>query len=63
METIRQGEHGEENDDEINVVERGGNYGRAITGEACQYGSDDPVAPSHHERGGGVAPMPCTAPE
>ncbi|MFC7185409.1 PQQ-dependent sugar dehydrogenase [Halorubrum yunnanense] len=59
---IWQCEHGEEDGDEINVVGRGGNYGWPIASEACRYGTDDPVAPSHEERGGVVAPVhywPC----
>ncbi|MDZ5812013.1 PQQ-dependent sugar dehydrogenase [Halorubrum sp. AD140] len=59
---IWQCEHGEEDGDEINVIERGGNYGWPIASEACQYGTDDPVAPAHDERDDVVAPVhywPC----
>jgi len=59
---IWQCEHGEEDGDEINVVERGGNYGWPIASEACHYGTDDPVAPSHDERDDVIAPVhywPC----
>ncbi|QUO48317.1 PQQ-dependent sugar dehydrogenase [Halorubrum ruber] len=59
---IWQCEHGERDGDEINVVERGGNYGWPIASEACRYGTDDPVAPGHDERDGVVAPVhywPC----
>ncbi|MFO8113769.1 MAG: PQQ-dependent sugar dehydrogenase [Halorubrum sp.] len=55
-------EHGERDGDEINVVERGGNYGWPIASEACRYGTDERVAPSHRERGDVVAPVhywPC----
>ncbi|MFY4816231.1 PQQ-dependent sugar dehydrogenase [Haloarcula sp. AONF1] len=59
---IWQCEHGEEDGDEINVVERGGNYGWPIASEACRYGTDDPVAPGHDERDDVIAPVhywPC----
>jgi glucose/arabinose dehydrogenase len=59
---IWQCEHGERDGDEINVVERGGNYGWPVASEACRYGTDEPVAPSHRERGDVVAPVhywPC----
>ncbi|MFC7323197.1 PQQ-dependent sugar dehydrogenase [Halorubrum rutilum] len=59
---VWQCEHGEEDGDEINVVERGGNYGWPIASEACRYGTDDPVAPGHDERDDAVAPVhywPC----
>ncbi|SFR30536.1 PQQ-dependent sugar dehydrogenase [Halorubrum sodomense] len=59
---VWQCEHGEEDGDEINVIERGGNYGWPIASEACRYGTDDPVAPGHDERDGVIAPVhywPC----
>ncbi len=59
---IWQCEHGERDGDEINVVEPGGNYGWPIASEACQYGTDERVAPSHRERGDVIAPVhvwPC----
>jgi quinoprotein glucose dehydrogenase len=59
---VWQCEHGEEDGDEINVVERGGNYGWPIASEACRYGTDDPLAPGHGERDDVVAPVhywPC----
>ncbi|ELZ44098.1 glucose sorbosone dehydrogenase [Halorubrum coriense DSM 10284] len=59
---IWQCEHGEEDGDEINVVERGGNYGWPVASEACRYGTDDPFAPAHGERDGVIAPVhfwPC----
>ncbi|WP_144798181.1 PQQ-dependent sugar dehydrogenase [Halorubrum depositum] len=59
---IWQAEHGEEDGDEINVIERGGNYGWPIASEACRYGTDDPLAPGHDERGDVIAPVhywPC----
>ncbi|WP_256402467.1 PQQ-dependent sugar dehydrogenase [Halorubrum salinum] len=59
---IWQCEHGERDGDEINVIERGGNYGWPVASEACNYGTDERVAPSHRERGDVVAPVhywPC----
>ena len=61
-EAVWQCEHGEEDGDEINVIERGGNYGWPVASEACRYGTDEPLAPSHSERGDVVAPVhywPC----
>ncbi|WP_200530964.1 PQQ-dependent sugar dehydrogenase [Halorubrum sp. LN27] len=56
-EAVWQCEHGEEDGDEINVVERGGNYGWPIATEACRYGTDDPLAPAHDERDDVTAPV------
>ena len=59
---VWQCEHGERDGDEINVVERSGNYGWPIASEACRYGTDERVAPSHRERSDVVAPVhywPC----
>lgn len=59
---VWQCEHGEEDGDEINVVERGGNYGWPVASEACRYGTDDPVAPGHEARDDATAPVhywPC----
>ncbi|WP_123620217.1 PQQ-dependent sugar dehydrogenase [Halorubrum sp. CSM-61] len=59
---VWQCEHGEEDGDEINVVERGGNYGWPIASEACRYGTDEPLAPAHDERDGVTPPVhfwPC----
>ncbi len=41
---IWQSEHGEEDGDEINILESGGNYGWPITHTGCEYGTDRPVA-------------------
>ncbi|WP_048078491.1 PQQ-dependent sugar dehydrogenase, partial [Halorubrum sp. AJ67] len=54
---IWQCEHGEEDGDEINVVERGGNYGWPIATEACRYGTDDPLAPPHDDRDDVTGPI------
>ncbi len=40
---IWQSEHGEEDGDEINILESG-NYGWPITHTGCEYGTDEPVA-------------------
>ncbi|WP_255169260.1 PQQ-dependent sugar dehydrogenase [Natrononativus amylolyticus] len=40
---IWQSEHGEEDGDELNVIEAGGNYGWPIAAYGCEYGTDDPV--------------------
>ena len=54
---VWQCEHGEADGDEINVIERGGNYGWPVASEACRYGTDERVAPSHRERGDVAAPV------
>ncbi|ELY51717.1 PQQ-dependent sugar dehydrogenase [Natronolimnohabitans innermongolicus] len=40
---IWQSEHGEEDGDELNVLEEGGNYGWPIAHTGCEYGTDEPV--------------------
>ncbi len=52
-----QSEHGEQDGDEINVVERGGNHGWPIASYACAYGTDDPVGDSPAERDDLVPPV------
>ncbi|KAA9395836.1 PQQ-dependent sugar dehydrogenase [Haloarcula sp. CBA1130] len=54
---IWQTEFGEQDGDEINVVERGGNYGWPVADEGCTYGSGDPIGVSHAERDDVVAPV------
>lgn len=54
---IWQSEHGEEDGDEINVVEAGGNYGWPVAGYGCRYGTDDPVGEESHERDDVVDPV------
>jgi len=59
---VWQSEHGERDGDEINVVERGGNFGWPVASEACKYGTDEPVGDSHDERDDVVNPVyywPC----
>lgn len=52
-----QSEHGEQDGDEINVIERRGNYGWPIASEGCTYGGGDPIGESTHEREDLVAPV------
>lgn len=52
-----QGEHGEEDGDEINVVESGGNYGWPVAGYGCEYGTDEPIGDESHEREDVVDPV------
>ena len=54
---IWQTEFGEQDGDEINIVERGGNYGWPVADEGCTYGSGDPIGVSHAERDDVVAPV------
>ncbi|WP_336338335.1 PQQ-dependent sugar dehydrogenase [Haloarcula brevis] len=54
---IWQAEFGEQDGDEINVVERGGNYGWPVADEGCTYGSGEPIGVSHAERDDVVAPV------
>ena len=54
---IWQSEHGEEDGDEINVIEAGGNYGWPIAHTGCEYGTDDPVGDDPHERDDVVNPV------
>ncbi|KYH25648.1 glucose / sorbosone dehydrogenase [Halalkalicoccus paucihalophilus] len=54
---IWQAEHGEEDGDEINVIEAGGNYGWPVATYACEYGTDDPVGERPEEREDTVAPV------
>jgi glucose/arabinose dehydrogenase len=54
---IWQAEFGEQDGDEINIVERGANYGWPVADEGCTYGSGDPIGVSHAERDDVVAPV------
>jgi quinoprotein glucose dehydrogenase len=59
---IWQSEFGEQDGDEINVLERGGNYGWPVADEGCTYGSGEPIGVSHDDREDVVAPVyswPC----
>lgn len=52
-----QAEHGEEDGDEINVVEAGGNHGWPVAHYGCEYGTDEPVGDLPHEREDVVTPV------
>ncbi len=57
-----QSEFGEQDGDEINVVEQGANYGWPVADEGCTYGSGEPIGVSHDDRSDVVAPVyswPC----
>lgn len=54
---IWQAEHGEEDGDEINILERGSNYGWPVASYACQYGTTEPVGNRPAEREDTVAPV------
>ena len=54
---IWQSEHGEEDGDEINILEKGGNYGWPVTHYGCHYGTDEPVAEDPHENPDVVNPV------
>ena len=59
---IWQSEFGEQEGDEINVIERGGNYGWPVADEGCTYGSGEPIGVSHDDREDVIAPVyswPC----
>ena len=54
---IWQSEHGEEDGDEINVIEAGGNYGWPVAHTGCAYGTDDPVGDHPEDREDVVDPV------
>ncbi|MES3517983.1 MAG: PQQ-dependent sugar dehydrogenase [Natronomonas sp.] len=54
---IWQSEHGEQDGDEINVLEAGGNYGWPVTHYGCSYTSGDPIGEQPHERDDVVNPV------
>ncbi|MWV41414.1 PQQ-dependent sugar dehydrogenase [Natrialba sp. INN-245] len=54
---IWQSEHGEEDGDEINVLEAGGNYGWPVAGYDCEYGTDEPVGDDPREREDVIDPV------
>ena len=51
-----QSEHGEEDGDEINVIEAGGNYGWPIAHTGCEYGTDTPVGDRPQDRADTINP-------
>ncbi|ELZ84562.1 glucose sorbosone dehydrogenase [Haloferax elongans ATCC BAA-1513] len=55
-------EFGEQDGDEINVLEAGANYGWPVADEGCTYGSGEPIGVSHADRDDVVGPVfswPC----
>jgi quinoprotein glucose dehydrogenase len=55
-------EFGEQDGDEINVLEVGGNYGWPVADEGCTYGSGEPIGVPHADREDVIAPVfgwPC----
>jgi len=59
---IWQAEFGEQDGDEINILEAGANYGWPVADEGCTYGDGEPIGDSHADRDDVVAPVyswPC----
>lgn len=54
---LSQSEHGEEDGDELNVIEAGGNYGWPVTHTGCEYNTDTPVGDRPQERDDIVKPV------
>ena len=54
---IWQSEHGEEDGDELNVLEAGGNYGWPVAHTGCEYGTTDPVGDDPFDRDDVVDPV------
>ncbi|GAB3700543.1 PQQ-dependent sugar dehydrogenase [Nocardiopsis oceani] len=52
-----QSEHGEQEGDEINIVQAGGNHGWPVTHTGCEYGTDTPVGDHPSERDDIVDPV------
>jgi hypothetical protein len=52
-----QAEHGEEDGDEINIIEEGSNYGWPLAHYGCKYGTEVPVGDLPHEREDVVNPV------
>jgi glucose/arabinose dehydrogenase len=50
-------EHGDVNKDELNLVQKGGNYGWPITHTGCEYGTDRPLAEDPQENPNVVNPV------
>lgn len=55
--SIWQSEHGEEDGDEINIIQEGGNYGWPLTHTGCRYGTDQPVGDHPEENSDTVNPV------
>ena len=52
-----QSEHGEQDGDELNVIEAGGNYGWPITHTGCTYDTGEPVGEEPFDRADVVDPI------
>ena len=55
-------EYGEQDGDEINVLEPGANYGWPVADDGCTYGEGEPIGVDHEDRSDVVAPIhswPC----
>ena len=52
-----QSEHGEEDGDEINVLEAGGNYGWPVAHTGCEYGTDIPIGDHPADRDDVIDPV------
>ena len=50
-------DHGEQDGDELEIVERGGNHGWPIAHYGCTYGDGDPIGDDPHERDDVVDPV------
>ncbi|WP_233710785.1 PQQ-dependent sugar dehydrogenase [Natronococcus pandeyae] len=54
---IWQSEHGEEDGDEINIIEAGGNYGWPVAHYGCEYDTEEPIGDMPEERDDVVDPI------
>lgn len=54
---VWQAEFGEQEGDEINIVEAGANYGWPVADEGCTYGDGEPIGVGHDDRDDVVAPV------
>ena len=52
-----QSEHGEEDGDELNIIDAGGNFGWPIATYGCAYGTTDPIGDRPDERDDTVEPV------
>jgi glucose/arabinose dehydrogenase len=52
-----QAEHGEQDGDEINIIEKGGNHGWPIAHTGCEYGTDIPIGDHPEDRDDTVNPV------
>ena len=52
-----QSEHGENDGDELNIIEAGGDYGWPVTHTGCEYGTSDPLGERPEDREDIVNPV------